>query len=75
MNYFFLHLIAGAPKEMDDQIKIRCEGFKRPYIGCQIVAGGGIVVDSMKELLDIPTETIILIAPMAQTTIKVWPLF
>ena len=64
-------MIAGTPKEMNDEIRIRCEGFRRPYIACQIVAGGGTVVDSMKELLDIPPETIILIAPMAQITVKV----
>ena len=57
--------------DLEPDIALTCEGFQRSYLGCQIVAGGGTVADSVHQLVKVPKEKIILIAPTSQKTLKV----
>ncbi|XP_065072007.1 TP53-binding protein 1-like isoform X2 [Rhopilema esculentum] len=67
---FLITYVAPKQGDLEPDIALTCEGFQRSYLGCQIVAGGGTIADSVHQLVKVPKEKIILIAPTSQKTLK-----
>ena len=64
-------ILVRSKSKVEEDIAFILKNFKRSHISCQITAGGGTILDSVKNLQDVSKKKLVLIAPICQKTLKV----